>query len=175
MTPKQQRFVEEYPVDLNATQAAIRAGYSAKTAPAQASRLLTNVNVAAAISQKMAERAERVEITSAAVLNEIARIAFLDPKDIVTVPLSGPLDIASLPDHVRRIIVGWKFTEHGFEIKLSDKSKALEQLARHLGLFNDKLNVDMTVGLADRVRRARERTTSLRSWSPIKDGHKQRQ
>ena len=52
LTPKQERFVEEYLIDLNATQAAIRAGYSAKTAEAQGSRLLSNVNVSALVADK---------------------------------------------------------------------------------------------------------------------------
>lgn len=75
MTPKQQLFVREYLVDLNATQAAIRAGYSAKTAEQQGPRLLGNVEVAAAIQAGMDKRAAKVELTAEEVLADIKRIA----------------------------------------------------------------------------------------------------
>jgi len=75
MTPKQTLFVKEYLVDLNATQAAIRAGYSAKTAEQQGSRLLRNAQVAAAVESGQAERAERVEVKADDVLRDIKRIA----------------------------------------------------------------------------------------------------
>jgi len=71
MTLKQETFVREYLIDLNATQAAIRAGYSAKTASEQAARLLTNVRIAAAIQAEMDKRAERTEITADFVLTSI--------------------------------------------------------------------------------------------------------
>lgn len=74
-TPKQQRFIEEYLVDLNATQAAIRAGYSAKTAAEQASRLLTNVKVAAAVAEARAALTARTEITQDTVLKGFYREA----------------------------------------------------------------------------------------------------
>ena len=70
-TPKQQCFIEEYLVDLNATQAAIRAGYSEKTANEQGSRLLANVSVAAAVEEAMAERSERTKVTQDCVLETI--------------------------------------------------------------------------------------------------------
>ena len=71
LTDKQQRFVAEYLIDLNATQAAIRAGYSEKTAPAQASRLLINVNVAAAIQAAIKQRSERTQVDADYVLRTI--------------------------------------------------------------------------------------------------------
>lgn len=78
MTPKQQRFIEEYLVDLNATQAAIRAGYSAKTACEQGSRLLANVKIANALAEAQEKRSERTEITQDMVLRELAKIGFSD-------------------------------------------------------------------------------------------------
>lgn len=75
MTPKQAAFVREYLVDLNATQAAIRAGYSPKTAKVQGSRLLTKADVAAAVETGRAQRAERVEVKADDVLRDITRIA----------------------------------------------------------------------------------------------------
>jgi phage terminase small subunit len=73
MTPKQVAFIGEYLKDLNGTQAAIRAGYSAKTANEQASRLLTDVNIAAAVAEAKAKRAEECGIDAAWVLKEAKR------------------------------------------------------------------------------------------------------
>lgn len=83
MTPKKEAFVREYLIDLNATQAAIRAGYSAKTAKQQGARLLTDVDVAAAIAQAQEARIERVEITQDRVLEQLWAIATADPNDLV--------------------------------------------------------------------------------------------
>ena len=83
LTQKQQQFVEEYLVDLNATQAAIRAGYSAKTADVQGSRMLGNVKVQQAISEAMAERSKRTGVNQDRVVLELAKIAFVKMTDIV--------------------------------------------------------------------------------------------
>ena len=74
MTPKQQRFVSEYLVDLNATQAAIRAGYAKSGASVEGVRLLSNAKVAAAVATAQAERSERTEVTQDYVLNSIVAI-----------------------------------------------------------------------------------------------------
>lgn len=73
LSPKQQAFVREYLLDLNATQAAIRAGYSPKTARAQGQRLLTNVDIAEAIAEAKAKRAKKVELTAAEVIRRLDR------------------------------------------------------------------------------------------------------
>lgn len=83
LTEKQQRFVDEYLIDLNATQAAIRAGYSAKTADVQGSRMLGNVKVQQAISEAMAERSKRTGVNQDRVVLELAKIAFVKMTDIV--------------------------------------------------------------------------------------------
>lgn len=83
LTAKQQRFVEEYLIDLNATQAAIRAGYSPKTANEQGARLLANASVQEAIAKAMAERSRRTGISQDRVIQELARIAFVNPKNII--------------------------------------------------------------------------------------------
>ncbi len=83
MTPRQELFVLEYLIDLNATRAAIRAGYSLRNAKAQGCALLRRSDVAEAIRQAMAERARRTGITAERVLEEFARIAFLDLRLIV--------------------------------------------------------------------------------------------
>ena len=78
MTPKQDRFVAEYLVDLNATQAALRAGYSARTAPQQGSRLLKNVDVQAAIAAQQTQQLEAVEVRIEDVLRDLKAIAHTD-------------------------------------------------------------------------------------------------
>jgi phage terminase small subunit len=83
LTPKQQRFVDEYLVDLNATQAAIRAGYNAKTAQVQSSRLLSNVMVGAAISAAQAARSERTQVTADEVLKRLWSMATADANELV--------------------------------------------------------------------------------------------
>lgn len=75
LTPKQQRFVEEYLIDLNGTRAAIRAGYSAKTANQQAARLLANVNVQAAVSVARKEQSDKAKIDAGYVLDRLRREA----------------------------------------------------------------------------------------------------
>lgn len=83
LTDKQKAFVAEYLVDLNATQAAIRAGYSSKTAARIAVELLNKTQVAAAIQQAQAQREKRTLITADRVLTELARIAFADARAVV--------------------------------------------------------------------------------------------
>lgn len=141
LTDKQIMFVKEYLIDLNGTQAAIRAGYSEKTAQEQASRLLSNVIVAAAIQDAMGKRSERVEITADRVLQEIAKLAFANLQDFYDE--NGTLkDIHTLPRDVAVALSSSKInlTESCAvqEIKLHDKKGSLELLGRHLKLFTDK-------------------------------------
>ncbi|MGL4640508.1 MAG: terminase small subunit [Shewanella sp.] len=98
MTPKQEAFIQEYLIDLNATQAATRAGYSARTANEQGARLLANVSVRKAIEEAKALRASKVGVDAAWVLNEAVQVygiakSGLDPKDanpaLVTAALKG--------------------------------------------------------------------------------------
>ncbi len=141
MTPKQEAFVREYLLDLNATQAAIRAGYSERTANEQAARLLANVSVRSAVEQARKDRLDRLNTTADDVVREIARLAMIDPSELVGV--TGPKDIPSLPENVRRAIVGWGWDKHGnFTMKLA-KEAALQMLGRHHGLFTDKVEHDV--------------------------------
>ena len=84
LNDRQSRFVAEYLVDLNATQAAIRAGYSAATANQIGARLLVNVKVAAAIAEAQAARSRRTEVTQDRVVLELARVAFGDPRRVMS-------------------------------------------------------------------------------------------
>ena len=84
LTPRQERFAAEYSKDLNATQAAIRAGYSPQSARTQAADLLTNPNIASAIAEAQAARSRRTEVTADRVVLELARVAFGDPRRVMS-------------------------------------------------------------------------------------------
>ncbi len=83
LTAKQQRFVEEYLIDLNATQAAIRAGYSPKTAYSIENELLNKPEIRARIDITLAERSKRTGVNADRVIQELARIAFVNPTEVV--------------------------------------------------------------------------------------------
>lgn len=138
LTEKQKRFVQEYLVDLNASAAAKRAGYSEKTACEQGARLLTNAKVQKEIQKAMKRRENRTEITQDKVLRELAAIAFAKGTDYASI-VSGvvlPCDTDELTDGQKAVIVSIESTKDGVEIKLANKLKALELLGRHLGLFS---------------------------------------
>lgn len=148
LTAKQARFVEEYLVDLNGTQAAIRAGYSPKTAAATASRLLRNVKMRAYIAELMAPAVKAAELSAERVLKEMTRLAFYDMTALLDVD-DGKItlrDPTSLPEDLRRAIVGIKPVQIGeglqYECKFADKQKALDSLARHLQMFKDTVVVE---------------------------------
>lgn len=143
MTPKQERFVREYLTDLNATQAAIRAGYSPKTAKAIGSENLTKPDVARAVAAAAGKREEQSEVKAQDVLKEIQRMAMFDPADLIDV--KEPADIRRLPEHIRRAIVGWSWDKQGHFVVKTAKQGAIEMLGRHHSLFNDKLHVEANV------------------------------
>lgn len=146
LNEKQQRFVDEYLIDLNATQAAIRTGYSAKTADVQGSRLLANVKVQQAISVAMAERSKRTGVNQDRVVLELAKMAFVKMTDIVD--SNGRIKSDASDDDLSCIeSVKYKSsdTDTGSsverEVKIASKIKSLELLGKHLGMWNDKLDV----------------------------------
>lgn len=154
MTNKQKRFVEEYLIDLNATQAAIRAGYrvsKTKSASEIGAQLLKNTQVSAAIEKAMAERSRRTGINQDRVLNELARIAFVNPKNVID-PKDASVranasddDLASIQSIKVKMMDGEKGTSVEREVKLNDKLKALEMIGRHLGIWNDKVDINGTI------------------------------
>ena len=136
LTPKQKAFVAEFMVDLNGAAAARRAGYSKRAADRQAWENLRKPEIQTAIRKALQERAERTLISCDQVIRELAAVAYLDPGEISPHRLTGPEDLKTLPEHVRRAIVGWSWTRDGrFVPKLASKLDALEKLARHLGLY----------------------------------------
>lgn len=151
MTKKQKRFVEEYLIDLNATQAAIRAGYSPHTAKDIGCENLAKPNVAAAISQAIAERSRRIGINQDRVLQELARIGFAKITDVVDPETAKIRPDASDDDLACIQSIKIKPNEFGTEreVKLYDKKSALVDLGKHLGLFKDKLelNGDMDLNI----------------------------
>lgn len=232
LTPKQQRFVEEYLVDLNATQAAIRAGYSPETARQTASENLSKPDIQSAIAEARGSRSERTKITQDMVLNRWWEIANAEVNDLIQYrrvccrychggghayqwadeaefrraveravaesedgdgppkppptdeggygfnPTFDPhsecprchgegnaepfvADTRTLVGGARLLYDGVKITDRGLEVKMLDRAKALENVARHLGMFVDKTEVtgkdggpvELTDAKADLLRR----------------------
>lgn len=141
LTEKQKRFVQEYLVDLNATAAAKRAGYSEKSASRIAVELLNKTQVSAEIEKRRASLRNKLEITQEKVLEELAAIAFANGADFATVNQNGIVRIIpteDIPQDKRKAIASIKEGANGTEIKTYDKVRALELLGKHLGMFDSK-------------------------------------
>lgn len=144
MTKKQKRFVEEYLIDLNATQAAIRAGYSPDTAGSIGNENLKKPEIRTHIGKAMAERSKRTGVNADRVVEELAKIAFVNANEVID-PDTATIREDALPEDTAAIqsVKVKTFGEDGLEreIKMADKIKALELLGRHLGMFKDKVEV----------------------------------
>lgn len=150
LTAKQSRFVDEYLTDLNATQAAIRAGYSQKTARQVGAENLAKPVIATAVQERMAARQQRTEVTQDRVLLELARLGFADLREVFTT--SGHMKLPgewsdSLGAAISSVEVvvrpngeydedGRPEVERVHKIRLWDKNSALEKIAKHLGMFD---------------------------------------
>lgn len=226
LTPKQLQFCQEYLVDLNATQAAIRSGYSKRSAGAQAGQLLEKQEIRDEVQRLMALRAERTELSADWVVKELMAIASADPREIVEylytccrycwgkdnryqmtpremaiskesyekrkskaeekgepfdefdeqgglgydarkapnpecmecfgrgVGTCSIKDTSKMSDTARRLYAGVKETRFGVEVKMHDRVEALIQLGKHLGIFQENLNVDFAT-LSDGERASR--------------------
>ena len=157
LTPKQSRFVEEYLVDLNARQAAIRAGYSVKTATEIGYENLRNPRIAEALATARQALSERTAITADRVVAELAKIGFSNMADYMkATPAGDPyLDFsrltrdqaAALQEVTVEDYVNGR-GEHARDVKrvrfkLADKQAALVSLGRHLGIFDDKVTLTL--------------------------------
>lgn len=156
---RQKRFAEEYLVDLNAEQAAIRAGYSPRGAASRATMLKQTPAVAAEIKRLQKERSERTNVTADRVVEELARMGFSNMMDYIRVQENGSAyvdlralnrDQAAAIQEVTMEQVGEVMVDETMvpvrkiKFKLSDKKGPLELLGKHLGMFSDKLNVNLT-------------------------------
>ncbi len=174
LTARQQRFVDEYLIDLNATQAAIRAGYSKKTAGATGNENLTKPEIAEAVAAAQKERAERVRIDADDVLRRWIEIANADPNELIQyrrgccpdcwgdVTEEGrdrepnPLcikcggeghgrvyvaDTRKLKGAAKRLYAGVQLGKDGIKVNMRDQDAAVANIARHLGMFSDKLEL----------------------------------
>lgn len=153
LSPKQERFCLEFLVDMNGKQAAIRAGYSAKTAEVQASRLLSNAKVAERLNLMRSALEEKTGITVQRVLEEYAKIAFFDPSKIFKSTVGGDpyIDVSeATPDEWAAVtaIQCEDYTDgrgddarevRKVKVTLADKKGALDSIAKHLGMFTEKV------------------------------------
>lgn len=150
LTDRQKEFVRQYLVDLNATKAAIRAGYSAKTASRIGPQLLGKPCVREAIEKAQAKRAQRVEVTADRVVAELAKIAFSDPRDLMEWGPDGVVlrPSAELSGDQAASVAEVAENNAGLRLKKHDKVKALELLGRHIGMFTDKVQTEVSGGLS---------------------------
>lgn len=156
MTKKQKQFCEEYLIDLNATQAAIRAGYSCETAYSIGQENLNKPEIRANIDQAMAERSKRTGVNSDRVVRELAKIAFVNAVDVINAD-NATLKADAAPEDLAAIqsVKVKTFGDDGMEreIRMADKLKALELLGRHMGMFDDRLKLSgkLDTGQLDNV------------------------
>lgn len=157
LTPKQAAFVQEYLVDLNATQAAKRAGYSERTASRTGSENLSKPVIAAAIAKAQTERANRTQVTADRVVEELAKIGFSNLLDYFSLTSDGEpyVDLSTVTREQAAVLAELQVDDflegrgddarevRRVKVKLHDKLKALEQLAKHLGIAD---KVDITSG-----------------------------
>lgn len=154
LTEQQDIFCQEYIVDLNATQAAIRAGYSPASANEQASRMLAKANIQDRVNKLAAARAARTQTTADRVLMELGKLGLSDVRKLfddkggLLPPNLWPDDIAVAVSsvEVEELFDGYgeDRTQIGYtkKVKLWDKTKALELIGKHLKLFTDKVEHD---------------------------------
>lgn len=162
LTAKQERFCREYLVDLNATQAAIRAGYSEKTAREQAHALLTKLHIQERVQSLQNEVAKKIDVTVERVLAEYAKIAFFDPSKVFKTTKAGDpmIDTSQMEGDDWAGISSVQCEDYldgrgedarevrKVKVTLADKKGALDSLAKHLGMFKDKENSPATINVS---------------------------
>lgn len=131
LTPRQARFVDEYLVDLNATQAAIRAGYSASSADVNGSRMLGNAKVVRAIAEKIEKRSQATSLTAEYVVNSLMEVAerCLQRRPVMVFDPVERSMVQATDDEGNHI---WQFDSQG-------ANRSLELLGKHLGMYTDKI------------------------------------
>jgi phage terminase small subunit len=155
LTARQAKFCIEYLIDLNGTQAAIRAGYAVSGARTEASRLLANADITEELNRLRLKIAETTQITPERIMQEYARIGFSDLRKALT-PSGQLIDPQDWDDDTAaaisslEVVTGSKSgagdenspIEYTHKIKVWDKPKALDAMAKHLGMFDGKKGVD---------------------------------
>lgn len=152
MTAKRERFIAEYLIDLNATQAAIRAGFSQKTAYSQGERLLRNVEVSQEIAKRKEKQLAKAELTADRVLEEVRRLAFANIWDLFDdegnlkkkkdLTLEQQASVSSLEVVLKNAEAGDGKIDRVLKVKVWDKPRALELAMRHLGLLIENMNIN---------------------------------
>jgi len=148
---KQQLFVDEYLIDLNATQAAIRAGYSVHTAKEIGCENLSKPNIQEAIAKAMAERSKRTGVNQDRVVLELAKMAFVNIADVVDIETGAIREDATEEDLACIQSIKYKTSQGASgitlerEVKIADKKQSLELLGRHLGMWNDKIDLNVSL------------------------------
>jgi phage terminase small subunit len=157
VTPKQERFIAEYLIDLNATQAAIRAGYSPKTAASQGERLLRNAEIQATVSAKQSQQLARADLTATRVLEEMRRLAFSDVRELFdekgnlrpihTLTPEQSACISGLEVIIKNAKAGDGATDTVHKVKVWDKPKVLDMLGKHFGILTEQVQHTGTLKL----------------------------
>lgn len=173
ISAKEHRFCEEYLVDLNATQAAIRAGYTRHTARQQGSRLMTDADIISTIDEMKAERSEQTGINAAWLLKRLADEAEADVADLYG-PSGELLPVEEWPLVWRtglitaidvEIIRAEDGTEMGMikKVKVADRARRLELIGKHISVkaFEERVAVTGLDALADRLERAAKRAAQV--------------
>ena len=148
LSAKQAAFVEEYLVDLNASEAALRAGYSATSAKSIGAENLSKPAIAAAIEKRVADRVERIEVTQDDVIAELAATAFGNIADVAEWGPDGVtvFDSGSRSKRVLSAVAQVSETQHGVTLRMHDKQAALVNLGKHLGMFRDRPIIEIRDG-----------------------------
>lgn len=173
--PRQRRtrFIKEFLLDKNATRAAIAAGYSAKTASSQGERLLRNAEIRSQIEKENEKVNEKLGVTVERVRDELAKLAFYDPRKLFKEDGSFK-PISELDDDTAAVIAGMDVNElfegsgeershvgYAKKIKLADKGLNLERLGRYLKMFVDRVEVTGDAALLERLTAGRKRNAGL--------------
>jgi len=172
LTPKQTRFVAEYLIDLNATKAAIRAGFPKKAASSVGYEYLRKPQIAAAIAAGKAKQLVRAELTADRVLEEMRRLAFMDIRNLFDakgnlrpIHLLDEQDaaaIAGMEVIIKNAEAGDGVTDRVHKVKLTDKTRALEMLGKHFKLLSDTVNVTVDDVLIEKLLAGRQRAAAAR-------------
>lgn len=159
---RQQRFIDEYMVDFNNTNAAIRAGYSPRTANEQGARLLARVSIRAHIDRRLAEASKRTGVNADRVIRELARISFANPADAIAAdgsisPYASEDDKAAIQSIKVKTTTGKNGTTTEREVRFYDKNKSLELLMRQAGMLIERKQVDVHKVIETMTSEERER------------------